>query len=145
MQYCWSFTCCHSLIFGSSSKCSRFQSFLYRYYFARRSSGVAQLVQLSYSRGSCTRYSDRMHVFSVTITRCSKDVYVNSFFPRTGKFWNSLPIERFPLTYDLNGFKFYQQKPFNCKLCLQPACFKLFEFLFLLNPCLVVAIQPCME
>ena len=26
-------------------------------------------------------------------------------FPRTAKLWNSLPVECFPLTYDLNGFK----------------------------------------
>ena len=32
-------------------------------------------------------------------------VYVNSFFPRTARLWNSLPIECFPLTYDLSGFK----------------------------------------
>ena len=25
-------------------------------------------------------------------------------FPRTARLWNSLPIECFPLTYDLNGF-----------------------------------------
>ena len=37
--------------------------------------------------------------------RCYKDVYVNSFFPRTARLWNSLPIECFPLTYDLSGFK----------------------------------------
>ena len=43
--------------------------------------------------------------FSVTIHRCYKDVYVNSFFPRTAKLWNSLPIECFPLTYDFSGFK----------------------------------------
>ena len=29
------------------------------------------------------RYSDRFHDFSVTISRCYKGVYVNSFFPRT--------------------------------------------------------------
>ena len=29
------------------------------------------------------RYSDRFHDFSVTISRCYKSVYVNSFFPRT--------------------------------------------------------------
>ena len=40
-----------------------------------------------------------------TIPRCCKDVSVNSFFPRTTRLWNSLPIECFPLTYDLNGFK----------------------------------------
>ena len=26
-------------------------------------------------------------------------------FPRLARLWNSLPIEGFPLTYDLNGFK----------------------------------------
>ena len=43
--------------------------------------------------------------FSVTIPWCYKNVYVNSFFPRTAKLSNSLPQECFPLTYDLSGFK----------------------------------------
>ena len=47
----------------------------------------------------------RLHDFSVTISRCCKDVYVNSVFPRTARLWNSLPIECFPLTYDLSGLK----------------------------------------
>ena len=81
-------------------------SLFYRYYFGRCSSKVAQLVPLPFSLGMSTRYSDRLHDFSVTIPRCYKDVYVNSFFPRTAKLWNSLPIECFPLTYDLSGFKF---------------------------------------
>ena len=76
-----------------------------RYYFGRCSSELAQLVPLPYSRGRSTRYSDRLHDFSVTIPRCYKDAYVNSFFPRTARLWNSLPIECFPLTYDLSGFK----------------------------------------
>ena len=76
-----------------------------RYYFGRCSSELAQLVPLPYSQGRSTRYSDRLHDFSVTIPRCYKDVYVNSFFPRTARLWNSLPIECFPLTYDLSGFK----------------------------------------
>ena len=80
-------------------------SLFYRYYFGRCSSELAELVPLSYSRGSSTRYSDRLHDFFVTIPRCYKDVYVNSFFPCTARLWNSLPIECFPLTYDLNGFK----------------------------------------
>ena len=79
-------------------------SLFYRYYFGRCSSELAQLVPLPYSRGRSTRYSDRLHDFSVTIPRCYKDVYVNSFFPRTARLWNSLPIECFPLTYDLSGF-----------------------------------------
>ena len=78
----------------------------YRYYFGRCSSELAQLVPLPFSRGRSTHYSDRLHDFSVTIPRCYKDVYVNSFFPCTAKLWNSLPIECFPLTYDPSGFKF---------------------------------------
>ena len=33
-------------------------------------------------QGGSTRYSDRLHDSSVTVPRCCKDVYVNSFFPR---------------------------------------------------------------
>ena len=67
-------------------------SLSHRYYFGRCSSGLAELVPLPYSRGSSTRYSDRLHDFSVTIPRCYKDVDVNSFFPGTTRLWNSLPI-----------------------------------------------------
>ena len=80
-------------------------SVFYRYYFGRCSSKLAKLVLLPFSQGMSTHYSDRLHGFSVTIPRCYKDVYVNSFFPRTAGLWNSLPVECFPLTYDLNGFK----------------------------------------
>ena len=73
----------------------------YRYYFGRCSFELAELVPLPYSRGRSTRCSDRLDDFSVTIPRCYKDVYVNSFFPRTARLRNSLPIECFPLTYDL--------------------------------------------
>ena len=66
---------------------------------------MAQLVPLPFSEGRSTRYSVRLHDFSVTIPRCYKDVYVKSFFPCTARLWNSLPIESFPLTYNLNGFK----------------------------------------
>ena len=68
-------------------------SLFYRYYFGRCSSELAQLVPLPFSRGRSTLYSDRLHDFSVTIPRCYKDIYVNSFFPCTARFWNSLPIE----------------------------------------------------
>ena len=63
----------------------------YGYYFGRCSSELAQLVPLPYSRGRSTRYSDRLHDFSVTIPRCYRDVYVNSFFLRTARLWNDLP------------------------------------------------------
>ena len=83
-------------------------SLFYRYYFGRYSPKLAQLVSLPFSRGSSTCYFDRVHDFPVTILRCYKDVYVyvNSFFPRTARLRNSLPIECFSLTYNLNlGFK----------------------------------------
>ena len=81
-------------------------SLFYRYYFGRCSSELAQLVPLPFSRGRSTHYSDRLHDFSVTIRRCYKDVYANNFFPRTARLRNSLPIECFALTYNVNGFKF---------------------------------------
>ena len=56
-----------------------------RYCFCRCSSELAQLVPLPYSGGRSTLYSDRLHDFSVAIPRCYKDIYVNSFFPRTAK------------------------------------------------------------
>ena len=55
--------------------------------------------------GRSTRYLDKLHDFSVTNPRLYKDVYVNSFFSRSARLYNSLPAEYFPLTYDLNGFK----------------------------------------
>ena len=73
-------------------------SLFYRYYFGRCSSELAQLVSLPYSRARSTCYSDRLHDFSVTIPRCSKDVYVDSFFPLTARHWNSLLVECFRLT-----------------------------------------------
>ena len=60
-------------------------SLFYRYYCGRCSSELAQLVPLSFSRGRSTRYSDRLHDFSVTIPRCYKDVYLHSFFPRIAR------------------------------------------------------------
>ena len=80
-------------------------SLFYRYYFGRCSSEPSQLVPLPFSWGRSTRYSDRLHDFSVPIPRCYKDVYVNSFFSHTGRPWNTLAIECFPLTYDLSVFK----------------------------------------
>ena len=77
----------------------------YRYYFGRCSSEQAQLVPLPFSQGRSTRYSDRLHGFSVTIPRCYKDVCVDSFFPRKARLWNSLPLQCFPLNCDFSGFK----------------------------------------
>ena len=79
-------------------------SIFYKYYFDRCSSEMAQLVSLPFSRGRFTRYSERLHDFSVTIPTCYKDVYVSSFFPHTARLWNSVPRECFHLTYNVNDF-----------------------------------------
>ena len=76
----------------------------YRYYFGRCYSELTQLVLLPFSWGRSTRYSERLHDFSVTIPRCCKDDYVYSFFPCTARLWNSLPVQCFSLTYDLSDF-----------------------------------------
>ena len=76
------------------------------------------------------------------------NVYVNSFSPRTAELWNSLPIGCFTLSYDLNGFNSKINKtPINCRMFLKrfPVRFNLFVLLFRVTPCLVVAVQPCME
>ena len=76
-----------------------------RFYFGRCSSELAELVPVPCFRGRSTHYSDRLHHFSVTIPKCCKDVYVNSFFPHSGRIGNYLPIECFAFTYNVSGFK----------------------------------------
>ena len=56
-----------------------------RYYFGRCPSEQAQLLRLPFSRGRSTCYSDRLHDFPITIPIYYKNVYVNSFFPRTAR------------------------------------------------------------
>ena len=80
-------------------------AYVYRYYFGRCSSQMAQLVPHPFSRDRSTRYFDRLHDYSVTIPRRYKDVSVNSLLPCTARLWNSLALEYFPFSYDLNGFK----------------------------------------
>ena len=128
MQDYWSFTCCLSSTFGSLSQCCQLKVFS-RYYFCRCSSELAELVPLRCSGGRSTRYSHRLHDFYVSIPRCYKNVYVNSFFPHT-RFWGSLPIECFPLTYDINGFKSRIKRYFNCRFFLNrfPIFFNLYVF-----------------
>ena len=93
----------HLLLFSCQILASL--SLFCRYYFGRGSSELAELVPLPFFGGRSTHYFDRLHDFSVTIPWCYKDVYVNSFFPRTTRLWNSLSIECFPLTYDLNDLE----------------------------------------
>ena len=144
MQDRWSFICCLSWTLGSSSKSGQHKSFL----FGRCSSELGQLVPLHNSWGRFTRYSDRLHDFSVTIPGYNKDVYVNGFFPRKARLWNSMPIECFLLTYGLSGFKSRSNRHhLNVVFFLIDFLYALIFFfhLFLVTQCLVVAVQPCIE
>ena len=47
-------------------------SLFHRYYFGRCSSELAELIPLAYFRWRPTRYSDRMHDFSVTIPNVTR-------------------------------------------------------------------------
>ena len=145
VQDCWSFNL-HLLPLLNSWLIAKMQpavsSLLYRYYFGKCSSELAQLVPLPYSQGRAACYSDRLYDFSVSIPRRYKHAYVNSFFSCTARLWNSLHIERFPLTYDLIGFK----SRINCHLSTAgfflirfPVCFTVFVLLFLVIPCLVAS------
>ena len=104
MQVCWS-SLAASLEPLAHRQNVASLSLLYRYYFGTCSSELAQLVSLPFSQVRSTHCSDRLREYSVTIPRCYKDIYVNSLFRCTARLWNSVPIEWFPLTYDLKWFK----------------------------------------
>ena len=78
-------------------------SLLYSYYFGRCSSELTRLVPLLFFSMEVYLLVDWLHDFLFTFHRRYKDVYVNSFFPPMAK--HSLPMECFPLIYDLSGFK----------------------------------------
>ena len=79
-------------VFGPLAHCENVASLslFYGYYFGRCASELAQLVPLPSSQGRSICYSDRLHDFSVTISRCYKDVYVNKFFPPRARLCNSI-------------------------------------------------------
>ena len=53
-------------------------SLFFRYYFGKCSSELAQLVPLLYSLGRYLCYSNRLHGFSATISRCYNDAYMST-------------------------------------------------------------------
>ena len=99
-QMAWICNCCRAVITLLAASLEplaycrnvAFLTFFYMYDFG--SSELAQLVPLPYS---CGRFFFLSPLFDVT--RVS--VYGNSFFPHTARLWNFLPIECFPLNYDL--------------------------------------------
>ena len=70
-----------------------------RYYFGRCSSELAKLVPFPHSRGRCTRYSNRLHDFPVTILDVARMPRSTlSFLAQLGS-GGSLPVECYPWTY----------------------------------------------
>ena len=104
---------------------------------------LAELVPPLCSHWKPNCYSHRLYDFPVTIPKCYKDVYVNSFFPRTGSPRNSLSAEYFLLTCDINVWLMDTFFPWALSRHLYR--FSPFVFLFLVPQCLVVAVQPYME
>ena len=76
-----------------------------------------------------------MHDFSVTIPRCYKDVYVNNFFHRIARLWNSWSAEYSSLNYNLNGF--HSRVSTNLLPFSFSICFPTFSFSVICNsmPC----------
>ena len=54
---------------------------------------------------SATSFFQTRIVYTKKSSTTPKLLQINSFFPHKGRLWNSLPIECFPLIYNLSGFK----------------------------------------
>ena len=108
-------------------------SLLCWYYFSRSSSKLAQLVPFPYSHGRSTHYCDILLDFSVTIPRCYKEVYVNSFMSKTLEFF-SYRIFSFEHWYKwLQVYK--SQKPLICMFSLKRFSLHFNVFVFLVTLC----------
>ena len=81
-----------------------------------------------------------MHDFSVAIHRCCKDIHVDRLFPPTDSLWDFLPVECFPLTYNLNVLASRVNKHPASLVNLYQLSYRpfLFIFIFLLPLCLVM-------
>ena len=77
----------------------------YRYFHANCSSDLANCVPPLLPRPRCTRLASSSPPYSVHLSNARVNQYSQSFFPFSGKLWNSLPASIFPPAYDLNCFK----------------------------------------
>ena len=77
----------------------------YRSFHVNCSSELANCMPPLFPRSHSTRFSVRSHLYSVHPPYARVNQYLHSFFPSTGKLWNSLPESVFPPSYELNSFK----------------------------------------
>ena len=121
-------------------------SFFYRYYFAKCSSELAQLVPLHFSRGvPLLILIDSMNFLLPFLNIKRTSMSTIPFFAKLGPGY-SLPIECFSLTYDLNRFRSRDNRHLvtvSFFLRRFPLSFNHFALLLLVAPCLVVAAQSC--
>ena len=80
-------------------------SLFYRYYHGQCSKELAACVPIPVTFSRSTRLCSASHPYQVVIPRCRTETFAATFFPRTAKLWNSLPLSVFPLTYNLTLFK----------------------------------------
>ena len=80
-------------------------SLFYKCYNGACSLELASLVPPPKFFSRATRLSVTSHPYTVEVPKCKKSFYANSFFPRTSILWNSLPIECFPDSYNIQIFK----------------------------------------
>ena len=78
---------------------------LYKYYYRKCSSELADLAPPKRVTVRSTRFSEQMHRHTLSLPKCRTGYYTSSFFPRTATIWNSLSNECFPTDYDLTAFK----------------------------------------
>ena len=80
-------------------------SLFYKYYHAKCSAELADLVPPRRVNVRTTRFSERLHKYDVRPPLCKRNFYQLSFFPRTASLWNSLPPNCFPPQYNIGVFK----------------------------------------
>ena len=77
----------------------------YKYFNGECSEELQALVPPRRRHPRQTRQAVRSHPYTVEIPRSKKTFYSNSFFARTVRLWNSLPVSCFPHPTDMQKFK----------------------------------------
>ncbi len=80
-------------------------SLFYRYYFGRCSSALSESVPKPQVFSRNTRRASPTACYHVETERTGTVSRSNSFFVRTSKLWNKLPLTCFPNQYNLGSFK----------------------------------------
>ncbi len=77
----------------------------YRYCHGKCPSELAASVPLPQSFTRATRSYTNSHAYQVTFPSCRTEHFSSSFFLRTARIWNSLPLSVFPSSYNLPLFR----------------------------------------